>query len=93
MFSTLGSVVEIHPHGPIIGFVFDDNIGNILGFNDTILWEKYNLSPNPVDILSFDNVFLETDIAQGMIFRGRRSGLLHSFTMDVDPGYKYIEKF
>ena len=27
-FSTLGSSVEILPQGPIIGFVFDDNIGN-----------------------------------------------------------------
>ena len=27
-----------------------------------------------------------------MIFRGKRSGIFHNFTMDVDPGYKYIEK-
>ena len=28
-----------------------------------------------------------------MIIRGKRSGVIHNFTMDVDPGYKYIEKF
>ena len=28
-----------------------------------------------------------------MIFRGKRSGIIHNFTMDVDPGYKYIEHF
>ena len=27
-----------------------------------------------------------------MIFNGKRSGIIHSFTMDVDPGYKFIEK-
>ena len=27
-----------------------------------------------------------------MIFRGKRSGIRHNLTMDVDPGYKYIEK-
>ena len=27
-----------------------------------------------------------------MIFKGERSGKIHNFTMDVDPGYKYIEK-
>ena len=27
-----------------------------------------------------------------MIFKGKRSGILHIFTMDVDPDYKYIEK-
>ena len=30
-------------------------------------------SPNPVDILSFDKDFLECDIAQGLIFRTKRS--------------------
>ena len=38
-FSTLGSIVEILQQGPIIGFVFDDDIGNNLGFNEIILWE------------------------------------------------------
>ena len=57
------------------------------------MFEDYNLSPNPVDILSFDNIFLESNIPRGMIFKGKRSGIIHNFTMDVDPGYKYIEKF
>ena len=52
----------------------------------------FNLSPNPFDILSFD-IFLECDIAQGMIFKVERSGIIHIFTPDVDPGYIYIEKF
>ena len=50
-------------------------------------------STNPVDILSFDHIFLETDIAQGMIFKGKRSGIIMIFTMDIDPGYKCLEKF
>ena len=29
-FSTLGSIIEIKPQGPIIGFVFDDSIGSLL---------------------------------------------------------------
>ena len=91
-FSTLGSIIEIIPQG-LIGFVFEDSIGKLLGFNETILWEECKLSPNPVDILSFDNIFIETDIAQGMIFRGKRTGIIHNFTVDVDPGYKYIGKF
>ena len=28
-----------------------------------------------------------------MIFKGKRSGIIHIFTMDVDPAHKYIEKF
>ena len=92
-FSTLGSIFEISPQGPIISFMFDDSIRDLLGLNGRTLYEEYNLSPNPVDILSFDNIFLECDIAQGMIFKGKRNGIIHNFTMDVDPGYEYIEKF
>ena len=73
-------------------FVFDDSIRDVLGFFARTLYEEYILSPNPVDIL-FDNIFLECDIAQGLIFRGKRSGIVHNFTMDVDPGCKCSEKF
>ena len=92
-FSTLGSIIEISPQGPIISFMFDDSIKDLLGFNARTLYEEYTPSDNPVDILSFDNIFLECNIAQGIIFKGKRSGIIHNFTMDVDPGYKYIEKF
>ena len=92
-FSTLGSIVEILKPRPMISFVFDDSIGGLLGFNEILIWGKYNLSDNPVDILSFDNIFIECNIAQGMIFKGNRSGINHNFSMDVDPGYKYIENF
>ena len=92
-FSTLGSIIEISPQGPIISFMFDDSIRDLLGFNARTLYEEYTPSNNPVDILSFGNTFLECNIARGMIFRGKRSGIIHNFTLDVDPGYKYFEKF
>ena len=92
-FNTLGSIIEISPQGPVISFVPEDSIGQLLGFSKTTIYEEYNISPNPVDVISFDNIFIECDIARGMIFRGRISGIIHNFTMDVNPGYKYIEKF
>ena len=92
-FSTPGSIITISPQGPIIRFMFDDSIRDLLGFHANTLYEDYNLSPNPVDILSIINFFLQCDIAQGTIFKGKRGGIIHNFTMDVDPGYKYIEKF
>ena len=92
-FSTLGSFIEISNQESAISFRPDDSIGYLLGFNKRTIYDEYNLSDNPVDILSFDNIFIECDIAQGMIFKGNRSGIFHSFTMDVDPGYNYIEKF
>ena len=94
-FSTLGSFVGISSKitGIQIAFTRDDSLRALLGFNPSTLFEHYNPAPNPVDILSFDNFFLETNIAQGMIFRGKRGGVIHNFTKDVDPGYKNIEKF
>ena len=87
-FSTFGSFIEIFTQGPVITFVPDDNIRDLLGFNKTTIYEKNNLSPNPVDILSFDKIFIESNIAQGMIFHGKRSGRNHNLTMDVDTGHK-----
>ena len=93
IFSTLGSIMELSPQGPIISFMFNDSIKDLLGFNARTLYQEYTLSNNPVDILSFDNIFIQCNIARNMIFKGKRSGIIHNFTMDVDPGYKYIEKF
>ena len=92
-FSTLGSIVEISNEESAILFKPSDSIGSLLGFNKRTIYEEYNLSDNPVDILSFDNIFIETDIAKGMIFRGNRSGIIHNFTMSVNPGFKYVERF
>ena len=71
----------------------ENSIRKLLGFDETILYNDYNLSPNPVDILSFDNIFIECDIAQGMIYKGKKSGFIHKRTMTVDPGCKYVERF
>ena len=92
-FSTLGSIIEISPQGPIISFMFDDSIRNLLGFNARIIYEEYNLSPDPVDIISFNNIFIETDIAKGMIFKGKRNRIIMNFTMSVSPRYKCICRF
>ena len=92
-FSTLGSIIEISSQGPAITFVPDDSIRDLLGFNKITIYEEYNLSPNPVDIISFSIIFIETDIAKGMIFREKRTGIIMNFTMQVSPGYKFINRF
>ena len=73
--------------------MIDGSIKNLSGFHANTLFEENNLSTIPVDVLSFDNIFLESDIAQGMIFKGRKINIFHKWTLTVDPGYKYVEKF
>ena len=92
-FNTLGSIIEISPQESVISFVPNDSIGNLLGFSKTTIYEEYNISPNPVEIISFDNIFIECDIARGMIYRGKQSNIIHNWTMTVNPGYKYVERF
>ena len=91
-FSTLGPIIEISTRGPLTTFRPNDSMGDLLRFDMTTIYEEDNLSPNSVDIVSFDNLFLECNIAQGMIFKSKRSGIIYNFTMDVNLGYKYIEK-
>ena len=38
-FSTLGSIIEKSPQGPIINFVFNDSNRNLPGINETILYK------------------------------------------------------
>ena len=42
---------------------------------------------------SFDNIFIECDIARGMIYRGKQSNVIHNWAMTVDPVYIYMERF
>ena len=39
-FSTLGSIIEISPQGPILSFMFDDSIKDLLGYNARTLYEE-----------------------------------------------------
>ena len=92
--STSGSIIEITPgRGWRISFVQEANLRDVSGFKPRVIHEEYKVSQNPVDILSFDNSFLETEIANGTLIEGKLARVIHNFTMDLDPGYKYIEKF
>ena len=92
-FSTPSRIIEIFRQEPLNKFTPDDSVRDALGCIESIIYEEYNLSPISEDISSFDNVFLETGIAQGMNFKSKRSGRVHNFTKDNDLGCKDIEKF
>ena len=77
----------------MVSFVFADSMRDVLGFHSITSYEEYNLSPNPVDIFSFDDIFIHANLAQVVIFKSKRSRSFHNFTMDVNPGNKYIKKF
>ena len=84
------SFIEIQPTsvGSQTSFAHDDSARDLLGFDLIVIIEKLILSPDPIDILYFDNIYLEGGITEGMIFEGRRSGILHNLTKDVGAGNK-----
>ena len=87
-FSTLGSIIEKSTQVPVMTFVPDDRIRDLLGFNKATKFEEKNLSPNPVDIISFDIILIETDIAKGRNFTEKRNGIIMNWSMNVNSGYK-----
>ena len=94
-FCTLGTNMELSSSikGGQFDFTPSITIRDLLGFKPKVIFEDCNLSDYRVEILSIDNVFLEFDVAHGMIFKSKGTGLFHNFAMHVDPAYKYIEKF
>ena len=62
--STLGSIIKNSNRRPLNSFVHDDSIRYLLEFDPIVIPKNYNLSTNPVDILSFDNCFLANNMLQ-----------------------------
>ena len=93
--STLDGIMDFKSKfiGSQISFVHNDSLGDLLGFDLIVLNEQNNLSPKTVDKLLSEKNFLESNDAQGLTFKGRRSRVNCNSTMDVSPGYKYIEAF
>ena len=92
-FSTLGSIIEIFRQEPLVSLSPEDSIRDILGFSADKIYGEYNLARTPVDVLSFDNTFLECENDQRLVFKSKRSGTILNITMHVSPGSKNVEKF
>ena len=62
---------------------------------DVLIQRQYmkNIIYHHILLISFDNLFIETSIYEGIIFKAKRSGIFHNASMNVNPGYKFIEKF
>ena len=57
------------------------------------MYDNYNLSYNPVNILPFDNFFLETGVANGLLFKSKRTRINRTSTKDGDRGYIFNKSF
>ena len=82
--SILGSFFENKPNfiDTQIAFTPNDSSGDLPGARSDILSEKYNVSPNPVEFLSFDNIFTGINIASGIFSEANK---LELFTFLQGP--------
>ena len=84
-FSIVGSIKKISSNtkSTQIAFTPDDSIRNLLGFKPKVKHKEYSLSDYPVDISSIDNILLEGDTAQSLIFKAQKCGIVRNWPMTV----------
>lgn len=75
-----------------VNFDADSSIGPLLGFSNTLLEaNKWHESPNQVNIQPVSVIRVECDLVQGSYINGLPSHIIHEFTPNIPPGYRYIE--
>lgn len=76
-----------------INFKKPANIGRMLGFSTRIL--KANTlheSDLDVNIISTNNIFVQTNITAGAYLNNRLSHSIFEFNLDVEPGYSVVKE-
>lgn len=90
--SRLTSIVSIEISSYNVNFGVDNSIGPVLGFGAVIIGSGYNESPNIVDIMPVNSIIVNTDIIVGSYVNGFPSPAIYSFSPEVPPGYKIVER-
>ena len=88
---TLGSTISIAT-GYSVDFTLPFSFANFLGFNTTVLSAGTYISPNIVNILTVNSIFVNCNIISGSYTNGAISNVLYSYFPSVGPGYKIIER-
>ena len=87
---TLGSAISIAT-GYSVDFTLPFSLANLLGFNTTLLTAGTYISPNIVNILTVNSIFVNCNIISGSYTNGGLSTVLYSYFPSVGPGYKIIQ--
>ena len=91
--NTQKSIIIILDTNYSVDLTPSNSLASLLGFVPRILTGSYNTSENKVDIISFNNVFIYCDIVRGAYWNGKRTHILHSFSLNVSPGFRFVDKF
>lgn len=73
-------------------FDYPNSIGQVFGFNSTILSPNdIHLSTRPVNILKVNSIGIDCSIATGSYLNGLPVHIIHQFFPTVPSGYKIVE--
>ena len=91
--NTLRCVIELNDNELIVNFDHENSLKNVLGFNVQQIegigtHESINLAiVNPVN-----SILVNCSAVQGSYLNGTQKPILYSFTPNVPPGYRIVEK-
>ena len=73
---TLGSIINISNANYTIDFTVQNSLATLLGFNSGILTSGLNISPNIVDIIHINSIYVNCDIIKGSYANGSISSFI-----------------
>jgi len=89
---TLGSVVDIKPAGKRVDFTVANSLAPLLGFNYVILTAGNNVSPNPADIITINQILVNCDIISNSYLNNSPFPAIYSFPINVNTGERFTEQ-
>jgi len=89
---TLGSVVDIKPAATRVDFTVAYSLAPLLGFNSVILTAGYNVSPNPVDIITINQILVNCDMIGNSYLNNSPFPAICSFPINVNTGERFTEQ-
>jgi len=85
---TLGSVVDIRPAATRVDFTVTNSLALLLGFGSVVLTTGNNVSPNPVDIITINQILVNCDII-GNSYLNSPLPAIYSFPINVNTGERF----
>ena len=73
-----------------VDFTPATSLANMLGFNHQI-YTASTESPKKVDIMSTSSILVHCNNITGSYLNGAKEPVLYSFSLNVSPGYKFVE--
>jgi len=89
---TLGSVVDIKPAAIRVDFTVANLLASLLGFKAVVLTAGYNVSPNPVDIITINQILVNCDIIGNSYLNNSPFPAIYSFPINVNTGERFTEQ-